>query len=126
MSKDFKKCAYFVSRASNFAIVIRPDKKKLIDGVVNFEPGLRVEFNNRMLEVAKTPENEIILQELRKRIEDEKNIDPKRRSFYEEAPPKNMIAEEKVLELVGEKNATIEEKDAEIARLKSELAKKNK
>ena len=126
MSKDFKKFAYFVSRASNFAIVIRPDKKKIVDGIVNFDPGLRVEFNNKMLEIAKTPENETILKELRKRIDDEKNIDPKRRSFYEEVPPKNMIEEEKVLELVGEKNATIEEKDAEIAKLKAELAKKNK
>ena len=120
-AKDFNKYAYFISRASNFAIVIRPDKKKKVDGEVVFEPGLRVEFNNKMLAVEKNKDNEKILEVLRRKIEEEKVFDPKKRTFFEEQPPKEMVDMEKVKDLLGEK---LEEKNQEIANIKNEKDKK--
>ncbi len=118
MSKDFNKYAYFVSKAKNFAIAIRPDKKKIVDGEVVFEPGLRVEFHNGMLEVEKNDNNKIIIETLRKKLDDQKDIDPKRRSFWEEQAPKEMVEVNKVKDLLGEKNDKIAELEKELAELK--------
>lgn len=118
MSKDFNKNAYFVSKAKNFAIAVRPDKKKIIDGEVVFEPGIRVEFHNGMLEIAKTEENKLILETLRRKLEEQKDMDPKRRSFWEEQPPKEMVEVDKVKDLLGEKNDRIANLEKELAELK--------
>lgn len=125
MSKDFSKFAYFVSRAKNYAIVVRPDKKKVVDGEVVFEPGLRLEFNNGMLAIERSKDNENILSILRKKISDEKDFDQKRRSLWEELPPKEMIDMETVRGVVEEK---VLEKNQKIADLEKELErlKKNK
>lgn len=116
-NKDFSKYAYFVSRASNFAIVIRPTKKRIVDGEVVYEEGLRLEFKNKMLRVEKTEENEGILAKLREKLEAEKSQDPKRRAFFEEEEPKRMIPEEAVVEKLNEKNDRIKELEEENARL---------
>lgn len=118
--KDYKKYAYFISKAKNFAIAIKPDKKKIVDGEVVFEPGLRLEFNNGMLRIEKTKENESIIKKLREKIEMEKVIDPKRRTFFEEEAPKEMISIEKVEEILNKEN---EEKDRKIKELEEKLAK---
>jgi len=118
--KDFSKYAYFVSKAKNFAIVIRPDKKKVVDGEVQFLPGLRMEFNNGMLAVEKTKENNEIINILRGKIGEYSSIDPKRRPFFEEQPPKEMVPLEKVNEIYSEQNKEIERLKAE-----NELLKKN-
>lgn len=117
--KDYDKYAYFVSRASNFAIVIKPTKKKIVDGEVVFEEGLRLEFNNKMLRLEKTKDNEGIIAKLREKLEAEKVLDPKRRSFWEEEKPKEMVEMEKVETLLGEK---IGEKNEKIAELEAEIA----
>jgi len=118
--KDYDKYAYFVSKANNFAIVIKPTKKKIVDGEVIFEEGLRLEFHNKMLRVEKTKENEGILAKLREKLENEKALDPKRRSFFEETKPKEMVEMDKVEILLGEK---IGEKNDKIAALEAEIAK---
>jgi hypothetical protein len=115
--KDYKKYAYFVSRAKNFAISIKPDKKKIIDGEVVFEPGLRLEFNNGMLRIEKTEDNEAVIEKLREKLKNESVVDPKRRLFYEELEPETMLPESKVKEV-------LEKKNEEIAKLKADLAKK--
>ena len=115
--KDYKKYAYFVSRAKNFAISIKPDKKKIIDGEVVFEPGLRLEFNNGMLRIEKTEDNEVVIEKLREKLKNESVVDPKRRLFYEELEPETMLPESKVKEV-------LEKKNEEIAKLKADLAKK--
>ena len=117
--KNFEKFAYFISKASNFAIVIRPDKKKIVDGEVVFEPGLRMEFKNKMLSVEKTKDNGPILAKLREKLKAEENIDPKRRAFFEETAPRVMIPEEMVKEKLGEKNDRIAELEAENKILKA-------
>lgn len=123
--KDFDKYAYFISRASNFAIVIKPTKKKIVDGEVVFEEGLRLEFNNKMLRIEKTKDNEPIIAKLREKIEKESVTDPRRRAFFEETKPKEMVAMDKVEELIGEK---LDEKNIRIAKLEEEnaLLKKGK
>lgn len=122
--KDYDKYAYFVSKANNFAIVIKPTKKKIVDGEVIFEEGLRLEFHNKMLRLEKTKENEGILAKLREKLESEKALDPKRRSFFEEIKPKEMVEMDKVEsmlgEKIGEKNQKISELEEEIAKLKKE------
>jgi hypothetical protein len=117
--KNYEQYAYFVSRAKNFAISIKPDRKKIVDGEVVFEPGLRLEFNNGMLRVEKNKENEVIIEKLREKLKQESVIDPKRRLFYEESEPENMLPESKVKEALNKKNE-------EIARLKKELEVKKK
>lgn len=121
--KDYDKYAYFVSKASNFAIVIRPTKKKIVDGEVVYEEGLRLEFHNKMLRVEKSKDNEGILSKLREKLDNEKALDPKRRSFFEETKPKEMVEMEKVETLLGEK---IGEKNEKIAELEAEIAKLKK
>jgi hypothetical protein len=116
--KNYDKYAYFVSRANNFAIVIRPDKKKIVDGETVFESGLRVEFKNKMLRIEKTEDNQFILDVLKEKLKKEEQIDPKRRSFYEETKPESMIPESKVKDALQKKNEEIE-------RLKKELDKKS-
>ena len=120
--KDYDKYAYFVSKANNFAIVIKPTKKKIVDGEVIFEEGLRLEFHNKMLRLEKTKENEGVIAKLREKLENEKALDPKRRSFFEETKPKEMVEMDKVEtmlgEKIGEKNERIAELEAEIAKLK--------
>lgn len=115
--KDFSKYAYFICKASNFAIVIKPNKKKIVDGEVVYEEGLRLEFKNKMLRIEKTEENEGLLIKLRQKLKDEEAIDPKRRSFFEEQKPKEMVAMDQVEELLGEK---IGEKNERIAQLEKE------
>ena len=115
--KDYKKYAYFVSRAKNFAISMRPDKKKIVDGEVVFEEGLRLEFHNGMLRVEKTEENEGIISKLREKIEKEKDLDQKRKSFFEEVEPEAMIPQSKVEDI-------LEKKNREIAELKTKLEQK--
>lgn len=117
--KNFDKFAYFVSKASNFAIVIRPTKKKIVDGEVVYEEGLRLEFHNKMLAIEKTPENKAVLEKMREKIVAEANIDPKRRAFFEESKPKEMVAMEQVESLLGEK---LGEKNDRIAELEEENA----
>ncbi|HNV62180.1 MAG TPA: hypothetical protein PKN54_04445 [Candidatus Cloacimonas acidaminovorans] len=117
--KNYEQYAYFVSRAKNFAISIKPDRKKIIDGEVVFEPGLRLEFNNGMLRIEKNKENEPIIEKLRNKIKEESVLDPKRRLFYEEIEPETMLPESKVKEV-------LENKNQEIARLKKELENKKK
>lgn len=109
MEKDYDKYAYFVSKANNFAIVIRPTKKKIVDGEVVYEEGLRLEFNNRMLRIEKTKENEGVLTKIREKLKNESAMDPKRRAFFEEEEPTAMIPEEKVKEALEEKNKKIAE-----------------
>ncbi len=116
-AKDYKKYAYFISRAKNFAISIKPDRKKIIDGEVVFEPGLRLEFNNGMLRIEKNEENNSIIEKLREKIKVESVLDPKRRTFYEELEPEIMLPESKVKEVLNEKNE-------EIAELKRKLEDK--
>lgn len=116
--KDFDKYAYFVSRASNFAIVIRPDKKRVVDGEVIFDAGLRLEFDNKMLAIEKTKDNEVILEKLREKLKKEETLDPKRRAFFEETKPVSMIPEDKVKEKLQEKNQKIAELEEENALLK--------
>lgn len=116
-AKDYKKYAYFISRAKNFAISIKPDRKKIVDGEVVFESGLRLEFNNGMLRLEKNDENNSIIEKLRKKIKDESVLDPKRRTFYEELEPEIMLPESKVKEVLNEKNE-------EIAELKRKLEDK--
>lgn len=124
--KDYDKYAYFVSKANNFAIVIKPTKKKIVDGEVVFEEGLRLEFHNKMLRIEKTKENEGIIAKLRGKLESEKSLDPKRRSFFEETKPKEMVEIDKVetilSEKIGEKNDKIAALEAEIAKLKKKPA----
>lgn len=117
--KNFDKYAYFVSRASNFAIVIRPAKKKVVDGEVIFEEGLRLEFNNKMLALEKTEDNAPIIEKLREKLKKEEIMDPKRRSFFEESKPVAMISEDKVIEKLQEKNDKIAALEAENAVLKN-------
>lgn len=129
--KDYDKYAYFVSKANNFAIVIKPTKKKIVDGEVVFEEGLRLDFHNKMLRLEKTKENERIIAKLREKLESEKALDPKRRSFFEETKPKEMVEMDKVETLleekIGEKNDKIAELEAELAKLKKQPEdKKNK
>lgn len=116
-AKDYKKYAYFISRAKNFAISIKPDRKKIVDGEVVFESGLRLEFNNGMLRLEKNDENNSIIEKLREKIKDESVLDPKRRTFYEELEPEIMLPESKVKEVLNEKNE-------EIAELKRKLEDK--
>lgn len=116
-AKDYKKYAYFISRAKNFAISIKPDRKKIVDGEVVFESGLRLEFNNGMLRLEKNDENNSIIEKLREKIKDESVLDPKRRTFYEELEPEIMLPESKVKEVLNEKNE-------EIAELKRRLEDK--
>ena len=121
--KNFDKFAYFVCRASNFSIVIRPDKKKTIDGEVVFEPGLRLDFKNRMLSIEKTNDNKGILSKLREKIKEESALDPKKRAFFEEDEPKLMIPEDLVKSKLDEKNNEIEElkkENKEIEKLRKE------
>lgn len=124
-NKDFDKYSYFVSKSRNFAIVIKPTRKKTVDGEVLFEEGLRVEFNNHFLRVENTPSNQFILEALRKRLEDEKYLEQKSKSFYEETRPKVMIAEEElegvITKAIDKKNIELEKKDAEIAELRKKL-----
>jgi uncharacterized small protein (DUF1192 family) len=128
--KDYGKYAYFVSKASNFAIVIRPNKKKIVDGEVVYEEGLRLEFHNKMLRLEKGEANDAIIEKLRVKIKEEEGIDPKRRSFFEETKPKEMVELDKVETLLGEKlgekNERIAALEDENARLKSLYEKKEK
>lgn len=120
--KDYDKYAYFVSKANNFAIVIKPTKKKIVDGEVVYEEGMRLTFHNKMLRLEKTKENEGVIAKLREKLENEKALDPKRRSFFEETKPKEMVEMDKVEtmlgEKIGEKNERIAELEAEIEKLK--------
>ena len=116
--KDYDKYVYFVCRPSKFAIVIKGTKKKIVEGEVVYEEGLRLDFNNKMLRIEKTEENKELIKKIREKLKKEENQDPKRRSFFEETRPIKMLPEEKVIELVGKKNDRIEELEAENKRLK--------
>lgn len=116
--KDFEKYVYFVCRAENFAVVIRPDKKRIVDGEVVFEEGLRLEFHNKMLRLENAESNQGIIAKLRDKIRLEEGLDPKRRTFFEETKPETMIPETMVREKLEEKNKEIED-------LKSQLSQKN-
>ena len=117
--KDFDKYVYFICRAENFAVVIRPDKKKTVDGEVVFEEGLRLEFHNKMLRLENDEANQGVIAKLREKIKAEESMDPKRRSFFEETKPETMIPETMVKEKLDEKNKEIEE-------LKEKLSQKDK
>lgn len=123
MSKNYNEYAYFISRAKNLGIVIRPDKKKIVDGEVVFDAGLRVEFNNGMLALKKSKENEKVLAILRDKIAEEQDLDPRRRTFWEEMPPKEMVDAEKVEEVLAE---ALTEKNIKIKELEDELKKLKK
>ena len=102
--KDFIKYSYFVSRAKNYAICYKPDRKKIVDGEVEFIPGLRVEFNNGMLRIEKTKENLPIIEFIRERIKKETESGQTKRSLWEEEMPKKVYSEEDVREMLKNKN----------------------
>jgi len=119
MEKDYSKYCYFVSKAKNFGISLIPDKKKIVDGNVDFIPGLRIEFRNGMLRIEKSEENKSAIDKIRSIVEKEKFLDQKQRTVWEESVPQNMLPEKDVKELLDKKNEEIE-------NLKTELDKKSK
>jgi len=124
--KDFDKYAYFVCKATNFAIAIKPDKKKIVDGEVVFEEGLRLTFHNKMLRVEIASDTEGVIEKLREKIRKEELMDPKRRTFFEETRPETMIPESMVREKLEEKNKEIEELKVKLDNKKDSVETKVK
>ena len=85
MKKDFTNYCYFLSKASNYAVCIKPERKAIVDGeTVTKDVGLRVEFNNKMLAVKKGGDGDVIIKFLRDKIEKEKALSPNARMIFEE------------------------------------------
>jgi hypothetical protein len=119
-TKDFKKYAYFRSRARNYAVCIKPERRRIVDGeVVIKSHGLRVEFRNHLFRVEKDELGEKIIKHLRDKMLAVKDLDPKRKMLFEEKKQDILIPEHDVEKIV-------KEKDTEIAELKAKLLKKEK
>lgn len=118
--KDFSKFAYFRSRARNYAICMRPERRAIVDGeVVTKDVGLRIEFNNHFYRIEKTEDNENIIEFLRNKILSEKDFDPNKKMLFEEVKGDMMIPESEVEKILIRKNA-------EIAELKKQIKGDNK
>lgn len=124
--KDFKKYAYFRSKAKNYAVCIKPERKAIVDGeVVIKDPGLRVEFDNGMKRIEKTEEGMVIINFLRERIKTEEPLGVSQKSLFEEVEQEAMIPESKVAEILLSKNAEIDDLKQKLAE-KGEPANVNK
>jgi len=116
--KNFDKYLYFCSKAKNYAMVIRPDKKKIIDGEVVFDEGIRVSFTNKMLRIENSKVNSNIIEAIRKKVKEDESLPENKRSIIEQKRPKEMISKEDVKDQLSAK-------DLEIKELKEKLNKKS-
>lgn len=118
---DFNRYAYFASKAKNFAISMRPDRFRIVDGEKIYDSGLRIEFNNGMLRLNKNDELDIAkIEFLRMRLEKEKDMDVKQRTFQEIVEQEKMISESKLVEVLSEKNLEIDSAKAKQNKLEKE------
>ncbi len=120
--KDYKKYAYFTSKASNYSVIFKPQVEEILaDGSRRIAKGddgkemvgLRIEFRNGMLRYEKTEENMPMIKFLRTKCENENKEPANRQQLKEITKPIKMVKEE-------EMKTKLAEKDEEIKKLKEQ------
>lgn len=108
MSETKKEIAKYVSKYAKLEIILKSAQTREVNGRIIVEHGVHVKFNNGYFETED--------MELAKELESRKDFNV---VFYR-------VPEGKTVESVKDEfMKTIEEKDAEIAKLKEEIAKKS-
>jgi hypothetical protein len=113
-NKDFIKYAYFISKAANHTVIIRPQLEEIMANgeirVSKDENGkpierLYVEFHNGMKRFEKSKENEVFINYLRGIIQNEKDLPENKKSIKEVIKPARLYTEEEVKNLLKAQEA---------------------
>ena len=124
-NKDFEKYAYFQAKAKNYGMVYKPrveeltasgDRRVAKDDDGKQLTGIRVEFHNYEKRLERTSENKELISWLENKCKEELTMPLRFQQIKQIFKPEKIYKQVDVDKLV-------DDKDAEIARLKAEMGK---
>jgi hypothetical protein len=123
--RDYDKYAYFQSKARNYGVVYEPrveeitasgDRRVAKDDDGKQMTGIRIEFHNFQKRIERTPENKKMIEWLEARCKKELTMPLRFQQISQIFKPEKIYKQAEVDEMM-------DDKDAEIARLKAEMGK---